>query len=353
MNNDGVWNKIPVTFKFTILPPWWKTWWFYTLVFVSTIAGIYLFLVMRTRNLQKQKMFLENVVEERTAELREEKEKVEMINKEVSTQAAIIEAKNNDITDSIKYAKNIQEALMPPIDNIIKEMNDAFIYYLPKDIVSGDFYWFMKRNNKRFIVTVDSTGHGVPGAFMSIIGNNLLNEIVSEKGILQPAEILNELHIGVKNALKQNDPANERRDGMDLALCALNEESNTLEFAGANRPMWIFRKNKKGANEVEIIKANKFPIGGIEMDGELKRTFTHHSIQVEKGDLIYIFTDGFADQFGGPKEKKFMVGNFQKLVLSIHEKPVNEQKKLIMDAFNKWKGNLEQVDDLLVIAFRV
>ena len=242
---------------------------------------------------------------------------------------------------------------MPPVDGILKEMNDAFIFYLPKDIVSGDFYWFMKRNNKRYIATVDCTGHGVPGAFMSIIGNNLLNEIVSDKGITQPAEILNELHIGVKKALNQNDPLNERRDGMDLALCTLNDESNMLEFAGANRPLWLFRKNVNGEHKIEIIKANKFPIGGLEMDGEKKRTFTNHTIPLEKGDLVYNFTDGFADQFGGPMEKKFMVGNFQKLVISIHEKPVKEQKKILTEAFNNWKGNVEQVDDVLVIGFRV
>ena len=353
MNNDGMWNRNPVTFHFRILPPWWKTWWFYTLFFIFMITSIYLFIINRTRNLQKSKLLLEWEVELRTHELREEKEKVELINEAVLEQKAIIEMKNNDITDSIKYAKNIQEALLPPLGNLLNEMNDAFVIYLPKDIVSGDFYWFQKRNNKRFIASVDCTGHGVPGAFMSIIGNTLLGEIVTDKNIMKPSEILNELHNGVKSALKQSNSDNERRDGMDIALCALNEDSTLLEFAGANRPLWIFRKNKKNDEAFEMIKANKFPIGGLEMEGEEKREFTNHEISLEKGDVIYLFSDGFADQFGGPKGKKFMLGNLQKLVASIYDKPISEQEKLIYKAFNDWKGEIEQVDDVLVIGFRV
>ena len=353
MNNDGLWNKDPVTFHFIILPPWWKTWWFYTLFLMCMITNIYLFIINRTRNLQKAKLLLEQEVELRTHELREEKEKVELINEAVLEQKAIIEMKNNDITDSIKYAKNIQEALLPPLENLLNEMNDAFVIYLPKDIVSGDFYWFQKRNNKRFIASVDCTGHGVPGAFMSIIGNTLLGEIVSDKNIVKPSEILNELHNGVKSALKQSNSDNERRDGMDIALCALNEDSTLLEYAGANRPLWIFKKNKKSDEAFEMIKANKFPIGGLEMEGEEKREFTNHEISLEKGDVIYLFSDGFADQFGGPKGKKFMLGNLQKLVASIYDKPISEQEKMIYKAFYGWKGEIEQVDDVLVIGFRV
>jgi len=354
MNNDGLWNSKDITFKFTILPPWWKTWWFYTIVGLMAFAGVYTFITVRTRNLQKAKIELEQEVQLRTLQLRQEKEKVEVINQEVVAQKAIIEAKNNDITDSIKYAKNIQEALLPPLQNLHKEFNDAFVLYLPKDIVSGDFYWFAKRNKKRFIASVDCTGHGVPGAFMSIVGNTLLNEIVTEKNITSPAEILNELHVGVKTALKQSgDSENERRDGMDIALCSLNEDGTMLEYAGANRPLWMFRKSKNGEESFEMIKANKFPIGGLEMENEVKRTFTNHEIPVEKGDLVYIFSDGYADQFGGEKGKKFMVGNMQKLVADIYEKPVKEQEQLLLKNFISWRGEHEQVDDVLVIGFRV
>jgi ligand-binding sensor domain-containing protein/serine phosphatase RsbU (regulator of sigma subunit) len=354
MNNDGIWNSKDVTFKFTILPPWWKTWWFYTLVGIIAFASVYTFITVRTRNLQKAKIELEQEVQLRTLQLRQEKEKVEVINQEVVAQKAIIEAKNNDITDSIKYAKNIQEALLPPLQNLHREFDDAFVLYLPKDIVSGDFYWFAKRNKKRFIASVDCTGHGVPGAFMSIVGNTLLNEIVTEKNITSPAEILNELHVGVKTALKQSgDSENERRDGMDIALCSLNEEGTMLEYAGANRPLWMFRKSKSGDESFEMIKANKFPIGGLEMENEVKRTFTNHEIPVEKGDLVYIFSDGYADQFGGEKGKKFMVGNMQKLVAEIYEKPIKEQEQLLLKNFISWRGEHEQVDDVLVIGFRV
>jgi serine phosphatase RsbU (regulator of sigma subunit) len=313
-----------------------------------------LFITVRTRNLKKAKIDLEQEVQLRTFQLRQEKEKVEIVNKEVTEQKAIIEAKNHDITDSIKYAKNIQEALLPPLQNLHKELKEAFVLYLPKDIVSGDFYWFAKRNKKRFIASVDCTGHGVPGAFMSIIGNTLLNEIVTEKNITSPAEILNELHLGVKTALKQSgNSENERRDGMDIALCSLNEEGTILEYAGANRPLWIFRKNKNGEEAFEIIKANKFPIGGLEMENEVKRTFTNHSISIEKGDTIYLFSDGYADQFGGSKGKKFMVGNMQKLVSDIYHKPIKEQEQLLLKNFLDWKGELEQVDDVLVIGFKI
>jgi serine phosphatase RsbU (regulator of sigma subunit) len=353
MNNDGLWNERDVTFKFAVLPPWYKTWWFYTLVAVIAVTCIYLFIVVRTRNLEKAKIELEKEVELRTFQLREEKEKVEMINKEVSEQKAIIEAKNHDITDSIKYAKNIQEALLPPLQNLHKELKEAFVLYQPKDIVSGDFYWFAKRNNKRFVASVDCTGHGVPGAFMSIIGNTLLNEIVTEKNITKPSEILDELHAGVKTALKQSESENERRDGMDIALCSLNEEGNILEYAGANRPLWIFRKNKEVAEAFEMIKADKFPIGGMELHENEKRKFTNHTIPVEKGDMIYVFSDGYADQFGGPKGKKYMVGNMQKLISDIHEQPVEMQEKALLKAFDDWKGNLEQIDDVLVIGFRI
>jgi len=351
MNNDGLWNTEPVSFKFTILPPWWQTWWFYSICGVLLFVSIYFFINIRTKNLQKAKIKLEAEVKTRTNQLLEEKEKVETINKEVISQKAIIEAKNQDITDSIKYAKNIQEAILPPLENLYKEFKDVFIFYQPKDIVSGDFYWFQKRNNKKLIAAVDCTGHGVPGAFMSIVGNTLLNEIVNEKNIVQPAQILNELHKGIKEALKQNQNHHERQDGMDIALCSINEENNELEFAGANRPLWIFRNNHSSENIFEPLKADKYPIGGIEIDN--KRIYTNYKVPVQKGDVIYMFSDGFADQFGGIKGKKFMVGNLQKKLMEIHHLQMNEQEKILKETFFNWKGGLEQVDDILVIAFRI
>jgi serine phosphatase RsbU (regulator of sigma subunit) len=220
---------------------------------------------------------------------------------------------------------------------------------MPKDIVSGDFYWFAQNENTRFIAAVDCTGHGVPGAFMSIVGNTILNEIVNEKKIKAPGDILLELHKGVKIALNQNTKEFERRDGMDIALCAFNTNSYEIQYAGANRPLWIYRKNKN--YELEIIKATKFPIGGLEL--EENRLYQNHVVKVNKGDCVYLFSDGFADQFGGPKGKKFMLTNLQKILLENLINPMELQKQNLTKAFFDWKLDAEQIDDVLVIGIRI
>ena len=220
---------------------------------------------------------------------------------------------------------------------------------MPKDIVSGDFYWFAKNGDTRFIAAVDCTGHGVPGAFMSIVGNTLLNEIVNEKKITVPGEILLELHKGVKIALNQNAKEFERRDGMDITLCAFSTNAKEIQYAGANRPLWIYRKNK--GYELEIIKATKYPIGGLEL--EENRVYENHIIPVDEGDCLYLFSDGYADQFGGPKGKKFMVTNLQKTLLANVENPMEIQKQNLTDAFMDWKSDAEQIDDVLVIGITI
>lgn len=349
MNNDGLWNKEPVTYEFVISPPWYKTWWFYTLCIITLIGGIWLYNFIHTKNLIADKHKLEVQVTERTKELREEKEKVEIINKEVIEQKTVIEHHNIEIMDSIKYAKNIQEALLPSLSEINNLFKNCFVLYMPKDIVSGDFYWFAKNGDTRFIAAVDCTGHGVPGAFMSIVGNTLLNEIVNEKKITAPGDILLELHKGVKIALNQNTQEFERRDGMDITLCAFNSNSNEIQYAGANRPLWIYRKNKD--YELEIIKATKFPIGGLEL--EENRVYENHIVKVDEGDCLYLFSDGYADQFGGPKGKKFMVTNLQKTFLANVQKPMHIQKQNLTDAFISWKSDAEQIDDVLVIGITI
>jgi ligand-binding sensor domain-containing protein/serine phosphatase RsbU (regulator of sigma subunit) len=349
MNNDGVWNEHPITYEFVISPPWYNTWWFYSLCIISLISGIGIYNFMHTKKLIADKQKLERIVDERTHELREEKEKVEIINKEVIEQKTVIEHHNVEIMDSIKYAKNIQEALLPSLSEINNLFENCFILYMPKDIVSGDFYWFAKNGDTRFIAAVDCTGHGVPGAFMSIVGNTLLNEIVNEKKITVPGDILLELHKGVKVALNQNAQEFERRDGMDITLCAFNTNSNQIQYAGANRPLWIYRKNK--GYELENIKATKYPIGGLEL--EENRTYQNHIIHVDEGDCLYLFSDGFADQFGGPKGKKFMVTNLQKTLLENVKNPIEIQKLNLTNAFNSWKGEAEQVDDVLLIGIKI
>ncbi|MDO8999255.1 MAG: two-component regulator propeller domain-containing protein [Bacteroidota bacterium] len=349
MNNDGFWNKEPTVFSFEILPPWYKTWWFYLICIATLIGSITLYNYTKTKKLIADKVKLENEVNERTKELRDEKEKVEVINKDVIQKKAEIEHKNIEITDSIKYAKNIQEALLPSLFETENAIGNCFILYMPKDIVSGDFFWFYQIENKQFIAAADCTGHGVPGAFMSIIGNTLLNQIVEQKKIHNPGDILLELHKGVKIALNQTNQDSERRDGMDIALCVIDLNTNVIEYSGANRPLWIYRKNKNF--ELEVIKPNKFPIGGIEF--ETNRAYTQHSVEVFEDDCIYLFSDGFADQFGGPRGKKFMIANMQQLLLKNIDFPMSVQKKNIKSTFDSWKHDLEQVDDVCVIGIRI
>ena len=349
MNNDGVWNTEPATFEFEVLAPWYKTWWFYTICVIVLIGGISLYNYVRTKKLIADKQKLERTVDERTRELRDEKEKVEIINKEVTEQKTIIEHKNIEITDSIKYAKNIQEALLPNLNEIGNLFRNSFVLYMPKDIVSGDFYWFAKNGNTSFIAAVDCTGHGVPGAFMSIVGNTLLNEIVNDQKITAPGDILLELHKGVKVALHQSNKEFERRDGMDITLCAITKDSDVIQYAGANRPLWIYRKHR--GYELEIIKASKFPIGGLEL--EENRVYQNHEIRVHEGDCLYLFSDGYADQFGGPKGKKFMLTNLQKTIFECVELPMLEQRQKLLTAFNDWKSDTEQIDDVLVIGVKI
>jgi len=349
MNNDGVWNEVPASFAFEILPPWYKTWWFYTISVIAILFGIATYNAYRTKKLKNDNIKLERTVDIRTKELREEKEKVESINKEVTKQKLEIEHKNTEITDSIKYAKNIQEALLPALELTESAFDDAFVFYQPKDIVSGDFFWFYESESIRFIAAADCTGHGVPGAFMSIVGNTLLNEIIHQKNMNKPGDILLELHKGVKEALSRNEKESQRRDGMDIALCAVYKDGSKVEYAGANRPLWIYRK--KNDFKGEVIKATKYPIGGLELEEE--RNYINHVLETEKGDKLYIFSDGFADQFGGPKGKKLMVANMHKLIDDVINEPAVDQKKKIKSTFDAWRGNHEQVDDVLVIGIKI
>lgn len=264
-------------------------------------------------------------------------------NQELAMQKAIVDQKNKDITDSINYAQRIQEAVLPDREIKSKIFPSAFVYFRPRDIVSGDFYWFAEKNGRKFIAAVDCTGHGVPGAFMSIIGNHLLNEIILGKSILQPAEILNHLHEGVISALKQNEHK-KQPDGMDIALLSFN--GSETEYAGANRPLYIISDNS-----LQEIKPDKFPIGG--KDAYQDKKFTNHRLKINKGSMMYISSDGYADQFGGETGKKFMTKNFKNLLLSIAEKSPPEQEKILNNTFEQWKGSREQVDDVLVIGIRI
>jgi ligand-binding sensor domain-containing protein/serine phosphatase RsbU (regulator of sigma subunit) len=338
-NNDGIWNSEPVAYSFEILAPFWRRPWFYIFTISLGLLLIYLFVKTRERSLQRSRLRLKEEVANRTRELEKEKEKLQVAYSE-------IDEKNKDITDSIHYAKRIQEAILPP-DTLFKQwIPETFVLYKPKAIVSGDFYWLEHWGHQTFIAAVDCTGHGVPGAFMSIVAHNILTQTVNVLGLTRPALILNETNSQLSRKLNQNPEEATVRDGMDIALCAINHKTNRIEFAGANNPVWILRDDR-----VIEVNGDKFPIGAF--IGEELQRFTNHEWEPSKGDMIYLFTDGFADQFGGPKGKKFKYKQFQQLLLQIYKKPVVEQKQLLDDAIEAWKGELEQVDDILVIGIRI
>ncbi|PCH65391.1 MAG: hypothetical protein COC01_09745 [Bacteroidetes bacterium] len=483
MNNDGVWNKEPTTIDFVILPPWYRTWWFYTLSVLLIFGAIYTVITVRERNLRQQKLKLESEVRARTAQVVKQKE--------------VIEQKNKDITDSINYAKRIQQAILPSLASIEEKFRESFVTFAPRDIVSGDFYWFhaappappdwgenqrskspsyetadpglyekmkekaaemrnkptegeailwgylkdkqtghkirrqhiidrfigdfvcldkklvievdgdvhdyqkeedelrtsvledrgfrvMRFKNEEvivepervvnqiketldksvspqrgdgrgagraFIAACDCTGHGVPGAFVSMIGNNLLDQIILEKDINKPGEILSMLNRGMKAVFTQKGEQ-EAQDGMDMALCVIDLENNQLEFAGAQNPLFLIRDG-----ELIETKGDKTPIGGnTEQDYE----FTNHIIQLQKDDSLYLFSDGYADQFGGSstdeefgKGKKFMKKRYKQLLIGIQDKSMPEQKEILRETFNNWRGTQEQVDDILIIGIKI
>ncbi len=263
---------------------------------------------------------------------------------EIEEQKKLIEEKNKDITDSINYAKRIQDALLPEQALLSSILPESFILFKPKDIVSGDFYWFTEYGHKKIVVAADCTGHGVPGALMSMIGSNTLNKLITENGITNPGEILNALHLEVRKALKQNETKSQTRDGMDVAIICISND--TLQYAGAQRPLWIIKDN----NLTEI-KANKFSIGGIQ--SEEKRVFTTQEFTIEKNSSFYLTSDGYADQFGGKNGKKMMTKNFKELLLTLQNKSMLEQKQILDDTIEKWKGSREQIDDILVIGIKI
>ncbi|HEY6161561.1 MAG TPA: tetratricopeptide repeat protein [Bacteroidia bacterium] len=271
---------------------------------------------------------------------------LEDANREISLSRDEIAVQKQEITDSIRYARKLQEALLPSSRHMKQLLPESFVLYKPKDIVSGDFYWVEQWGHQTLVAAVDCTGHGVPGAFMSILGYSLLNRAVNELGLSKPSLILNEMNKSVSRLLRQNKEEAGMKDGMDMALVSIDKNNLKLEFAGAFNGLYLFRNG-----ELKKTNADKFPVGGF-IDEEL-RLFTNHEMELQKGDMIYIFTDGYADQFGGAKGKKFKYKQMQELLHSIHLKPMEEQKEILDSTINEWKGPLEQVDDILVIGIRI
>lgn len=340
---NGIWSE-PISYTFKVLPPWWRTWWMYLIYVIALIAAITRFIKWREQNFKNEKLLLEKKVEDATQQIREEKEKIEHANELISEQKKEVEEKNKDILDSIHYAKRIQDALLKAEEHVSMHLPEHFILFLPKDIVSGDFYWATEKNEYWYIAAVDCTGHGVPGAFMSMLGMSFLNDIVSEPNPFTPAEILNQLRVKVINELRQTGESGGNKDGMDISLVRIDLKTKAIQWAGANNAINIIQNG----NLLEV-KANKQPIGYHPE----QIPFTNHSISVQPGDSIYIYTDGYADQFGGPKGKKFKYKQLEDLLLANSHLPMVQQKELLKTSFLSWKANLEQVDDVCVIGIKI
>jgi serine phosphatase RsbU (regulator of sigma subunit)/Flp pilus assembly protein TadD len=272
-------------------------------------------------------------------------------NKQITLQKEEIEKKNDDITASIRYAQRIQEALLPQESALKNGFSDAFVIYEPRDMVSGDFYWSLHSDKTVFFAVADCTGHGVPGALMSVMGASFLSEIMNERGVADPAEALNLLRLKVITALHGKERENENssdeklRDGMDIVLCRYEPSVKKLSFACANNPLWILRDGK-----IIEFEADKFPVG--RHHGQMNY-FHSQAFEVKEGDQLFLFTDGFADQFGGPKGKKFGYKQLRDLLVAVHDLPIAAQKRKIEEKMKEWRGNAEQVDDILLLGFRI
>ena len=343
-------------------------------IIVGFVFGLFFvsLILLNMRKLKKAKNVLalrNTAIAARNKEIKQQKDNVEKKSKELEGALVQIEKQNNHITNSINYAQRIQKAMLRSESALQTYLPDSFILLKPRDKVSGDFFWFKEigsmaqttrallealgekpdendlKNKKLILAAIDCTGHGVPGAFMSLIGFNLLNEITNMGFSKNAGNILNQLHKSVRSALKQE--VSDNRDGMDVALCVIDQENKMLNFAGAKNPLVYIRDGK-----LNVIKGDKSPIGGFQR--EKKREFTHHDIPLDKPTSFYIFSDGFVDQFGGEKGRKFMKKNFYKLLLEIHEKPMTEQKKILHEAYKNWMGEENsQIDDMLVIGFKI
>jgi len=379
------------SFKFEILSPWYRTIWAYIAYVIIAVLLIILIVYLNNRRLIKEKIQLEKIVKERTAEIVAQKEEIEAQKEEIEAQKDIVVAQkerieliHQEMTDSIYYARRIQRAILPHEEHITKTVPEHFILFKPKDIVSGDYYWasIVENENHRtsnligklVITAADCTGHGVPGAFMSMLGVSFLNEIVNEKRVTQSNIILNMMRENVITSLQQKGEQGEQKDGMDMALCVIDLENMKAQFSGANNPLYLIRHKSKPKLKVltpesEVkefeqddyilyeFKADKMPIAiHIVMD-----EFRLNEFELESGDALYVFSDGFADQFGGPKGKKFKYKPFKRLLIQNQHLSMNEQKEVLDKAIEEWKDYInpitnthyEQIDDIVVIGIKI
>jgi serine phosphatase RsbU (regulator of sigma subunit) len=298
----------------------------------------------RVDSLKKRQKELEETVKKRTEEVVQQKE--------------IVEAMHHEVSQSIDYATRLQRSILPKEDALAKYISDFFVLFKPKDKVSGDFYWWAHVEDHTIITAADCTGHGVPGAFMSMMGTSFLREIVQKEYITHTGVILRKLRREVIKALNQKGESGEQKDGMDMAIISIDHQTNTVLFSGAQNPLYIITNNKRkleGYNSLEDfdgfyeLKGDKMPIAIYDR----MEKFTTYELQLQKGDQLYMFSDGFVDQFGGPKGKKFKSKPFKKLIYEISSKPMKEQRELLNTAYENWKGKLEQIDDVVVLGVKI
>lgn len=306
---------------------------------------------------------LEQKVVERTREIIEQKEEIESQRDEIEAQRDLLFGQKKEITDSIGYAQRIQAAILPHKTYLDKVIPEYFILYKPRDIVSGDFYWIKEVNSKIVTVVADCTGHGVPGAFMSMLGITLLNELYVEGNISAPAAILGQLRTKIKAMLVQEGNVRDQKDGMDMAIAVIDKKKRELQFAGAYNPLYLIRATEQLTGKEP---GSKLPVKGesatlFELEGDKQpigihweeADFTNHLVRLKENDTIYLFSDGFVDQYGGDQRKKYKTGNFKELLLSVQPESMARQKKVLDETFEKWRGPNEQIDDVCVIGFRV
>jgi len=332
VNDRGMSQEPAISFDIVVAKPWWRTWWSILSGVLILVSVVVLIIRERDKSQKKVQLYLETELEARTSVVM--KQKVE------------IEIQNIEITDSINYAKRIQSSILPDINKLKDSFKDAFILFHPRDIVSGDFYWFDKLSEDKFIlVCADSTGHGVPGAFMSMIGSTLLQDIVTRKGISRPSEILTLLDKQIFSTLNQNIELGVSNDGMDVVVCEFNIKSRHIRFASAMRPVIIVMDG-----EPYYIKGNRSSVGG---ESVIEKYFDDQEYYLNEGDTVYLFSDGLPDQFGGTDGKKMKIARLKRIIEQISKLPMDKQKDAMSKFYYDWKGSYDQVDDVLLMAVRV
>jgi len=334
-DGNGNCSSAPLTLKISVKIPVWKTWWFIVVVALAVLAAIFIVFKIRERNQKAIQEYLQRQLDERTREVVQQKEEIEV--------------KNRDITDSLNYAQRIQASILPSIKKLHDAFTGSFVFYQPRDIVSGDFYWYEQVDENRFIIVcADSTGHGVPGAFMSMIGTTLIKDICLRSGVVKPSQVLTTLDNEVREALNQNVETSGSNDGMDIIVAEVDMRTFKFTVSSAMRPVIIY----SGGEQI-YVKGSRSSIGGQLDEDRQEKDFIDQEFNLNKGDTVYMFSDGYPDQFGGPLGRKFKMVRLKNLLRDIHDKPMDEQYNYIKSNFFLWKEDLEQVDDVLFMGIRL